>query len=250
MDTIVNGAPYTPREGKAVEVQALWYNALRTTQFLADKYDEKDLAEEYQSMAEQAKNSFNTKFWNSQSNCLFDVIGDTWADYSVRPNQVIAGALDFNIVDQSKANYVVDFVQRELFTPVGLRTLPPNDGRFKGNYSGDRENRDRAYHSGSIWPWQTGPFTTAYLKAKGYSDINRQYALYYFILPLFTAQIRRGGLGTISEIYDADAPYTPRGCIAQAWSVAEPLRAYVEDVSLARPKYEKEILTAALKIAA
>ncbi len=250
MDTIVNGAPYTPREGKAVEVQALWYNALRTTQFLAAKFGEKDFAEEYRSMAEKARNSFNTKFWNNQDNCLFDVIGDSWSDSSVRPNQVIAGALDFNIIDEAKANYVVDFVQRALFTPVGLRTLPPNDGRFKGNYSGDRENRDRAYHSGSIWPWQTGPFTTAYLKAKGYSDTNRQYALYYFILPLFTAQIRRGGLGTISEIYDADSPYTPRGCIAQAWSVAEPLRAYVEDVSLARPKFEKEILSAVLKIAA
>lgn len=250
MDTIVNGAPYTPREGKAVEVQALWYNALGTAQFLAGRFGYKKLSDEYFIMSEMAKQSFNEKFWNSQDRCLFDVITDIGPDYSVRPNQVIAGAIDFNIIDKARANQVVDFVQRELATPVGLRTLPPNDLRYKGNYAGNREDRDRAYHSGSIWPWQTGPFTTAYLKAKGYSDINRQYALYYFILPLFSKQIRRGGLGTISEIYDADAPYLPRGCIAQAWSVAEPLRAYVEDVSLVRPAFEKEILSAALRITA
>lgn len=250
MDTVVNGAPYTPRAGKAVEVQALWYNALRTVQFLAEKCGERNLADQYYIMSQAAKKSFNQKFWNKQDNSLFDVLGDSGPDYSVRPNQVIAAALDFNMIDRAKANQVVDFVQRELFTPAGLRTLPPNDSRYKGNYSGNREDRDRAYHSGSIWPWQTGAFTTAYLKAKGYSDVNRQYALYYFIMPLFTSQIRRGGLGTISELYDADSPYIPRGCIAQAWSVAEPLRAYVEDVSLVRPRFEREILTLALRITA
>jgi predicted glycogen debranching enzyme len=250
MDTVVNGEPYTPRAGKAVEVQALWYNALATVQFLAERFGYKKLSDEYFIMSEKAKQSFNEKFWNSQNNCLFDLISDGGPDYSVRPNQVIAGAIDFNIIDKAKANQVVEFVQRELFTPAGLRTLPPNDSRYKGNYAGNREDRDRAYHSGSIWPWQTGPFTTAYLKAKGYSDVNRQYALYYFIMPLFSNQILRGGFGTVSEIYDAEAPYLPRGCIAQAWSVAEPLRAYVEDISLVRPKFEKEILSAVLRITA
>lgn len=108
----------------------------------------------------------------------------------------------------------------------------------------------RAYHSGSIWPWQTGPFTTAYLKAKGYSDVNRQYALYNFIRPLFSNKIRSGGLGTISELYDAENPYLSRGCIAQAWSVAEPLRAYVEDISLVRPKFERRVLSVSLSITA
>ncbi len=250
MDTVVNGVPYTPRAGKAIEVQALWYNALRTVQFLAERFGYKKNADDYYFMAERARKSFNDKFWNNQENCLFDVISDEGPDYSVRPNQVIAAALDFNIIDKLRANQVVDFVQRELFTPAGLRTLPPNDSRYKGNYAGNREDRDRAYHSGSIWPWQTGLFTTAYLKAKGYAEVNRQYALYYFIRPLFTTQIRRGGLGTVSEIYDADAPYLPRGCIAQAWSVAEPLRAYVEDVSLVRPKFERKVLSVSLSITA
>jgi predicted glycogen debranching enzyme len=250
MDTVVNGEPYTPRAGKAVEVQALWYNALRTSQLLAERFRDKQLADQYYIMSEAAKKSFNEKFWNTQENCLFDVIGNDGPDYSVRPNQVIACALDFNMIDKPKANQVVDFVQRDLFTPAGLRTLPPNDSRYKGNYAGNRENRDRAYHSGSIWPWQTGAFTTAYLKAKGYSDVNRKYALYSFIMPLFSKQIRSGGLGTVSELYDADSPYIPRGCIAQAWSVAEPLRAYVEDVSLVRPKHERELLSVSLSITA
>jgi predicted glycogen debranching enzyme len=250
MDTVVDGAPYTPREGKAVEVQALWYNALRTVQLLAERYGDNALADHYYILSERAKNSFVEKFWNHQANCLFDVITNSGPDYSVRPNQVIACALDFNMLKKDKATQVVDFVQRELFTPAGLRTLPPNDSRYKGNYAGHREDRDRAYHSGSIWPWQTGAFTTAYLKAKGYSDVNRQYALYYFIKPLFYNQIRLGGLGTVSELYDGDSPFIPRGCIAQAWSVAEPLRAYVEDVSLVRPKFERDMLSLALRITA
>ncbi len=250
MDTVVNGEPYTPRAGKAVEVQALWYNTLRTVQFLAERFGHKKLAEDYYFMAETARKSFTEKFWNAQQNCLFDVISDGGPDYSVRPNQVIAGALDFNIIDKVRANQMVDFVQRELFTPAGLRTLPPNDSRYKGNYAGNREDRDRAYHSGSIWPWQTGPFTTAYLKAKSYSDVNRQYALYNFIRPLFSNKIRSGGLGTISELYDAENPYLSRGCIAQAWSVAEPLRAYVEDISLVRPKFERRVLSVSLSITA
>jgi predicted glycogen debranching enzyme len=250
MDTIVDGAPYTPRAGKAVEVQALWYNALCTMNLLAEKFGNKNLANEYYEMSEKAKNSFNMKFWDNQQNCLFDVLGESGPDSSVRPNQVIVGALDFDLIDKEKSNKVVDFVQRELLTPVGLRTLSPKDSRYKGSYSGGRESRDRAYHSGSIWPWQTGPFVTAYLKAKGYTDSNRKYASENFIMPLFSEQIRRGGLGTLSEIYDADPPYTPRGCIAQAWSVAEPLRSYVEDVAFARPKFEKEVFSQLRLVAA
>ena len=249
MDTIVDDAPFTPRSGKAVEVQALWYNALRTMKLLAEKFGEPHIAEEYSNMAINAKNSFNGKFWDNERNCLFDVITDSGApDSSIRPNQIIAGALDFSIIDSDRANRVVDFVQAELLTPVGLRTLSPKDPRYKGRYEGDRPSRDRAYHSGTIWAWLTGPLTTAYLKAKGYQESNIQYALNNFITPLFTSEIRRGGLGTLNEINDGDWPYTPRGCIAQAWSVAEPLRAYVEDVLKIRPKYEREILPGAVVI--
>jgi predicted glycogen debranching enzyme len=249
MDTIVDDAPFTPRSGKAVEVQALWYNALGTMKLLAEKFGEPHIAEEYSNMATNAKNSFNLKFWDKERNCLFDVITDSGApDSSIRPNQVIVGALDFSIIDSERANRVVDFVQAELLTPVGLRTLSPKDSRYKGRYEGDRPSRDRAYHNGSIWAWLTGPLTTAFLKAKGYQESNIQYALNNFIVPLFTSEIRRGGLGTLNEINDGDPPYTPRGCIAQAWSVAEPLRAYIEDVLKIRPKYEREILPGAVVI--
>ena len=249
MDTIVDGAPFTPRSGKAVEVQALWYNALCTLQMLADKFGERSLAENYSAMAEKAKKSFNTKFWNYQTNSLFDVIDDSGkADLSIRPNQVIMGALDFPIIDKERLNLVTDFVRAELLTPVGLRTLSPKDSRYKGKYEGDRASRDRAYHSGSIWLWLTGPLTTAFLKAKGYDAASRDYALNAFIKPLISEELNRGGLGTLNEINDGDAPFLPRGCIAQAWSVAEPLRAYVEDVLLFRPKYEKEIVQLEVKL--
>ena len=245
MDTVVDDAPFTPRSGKAVEVQALWYNALRVMQLLAERFGEKRIAEDYSKMAEATKVSFNVKFWDSEKNCLFDVIDDSGnPDRSIRPNQIIVGALDFPLIDKEKANHVVDFVETELLTPVGLRTLSPKDSRYKGKYAGDRPSRDRAYHNGSVWPWLTGPLTTAYLKAKGYQDTNLQYAYNNFIMPLFTNELRRGGLGTLNEIYDGDAPYMPRGCIAQAWSVAEPLRAVIEDILKVRPKYEREILSA------
>jgi glycogen debranching enzyme len=225
-------------------VQALWYNSLRVMQLLAEKFKENHIAEEYHKMADTAKVSFNNKFWDENRNCLFDVITDSGEpDRSVRPNQIIVGALDFSIIDHEKANHVADFVEAELMTPVGLRTLSPKESRYKGRYEGDRPSRDRAYHNGSVWPWLTGPLTTAYLKAKGYEESNVQYAYKNFIMPLFTNELRRGGLGTLNEIYDGDAPYMPRGCIAQAWSVAEPLRAVIEDILRVRPKYEREILS-------
>jgi glycogen debranching enzyme len=242
MDTIVDGMPYTPRSGKAVEVQALWYNALRTMQLLALKFGEQSAANNYSEMAEQAKQSFNSKFWNAERGCLFDVIDELGnADFSTRPNQVIVGALDFQILDKAKANLMVDFLQAELLTPVGLRTLSPKDSRYRGKYEGDRTSRDKAYHSGSVWPWLTGPLTTSFLKAKDYSNANIKHAMDNFIEPLLSNELNRGGLGTINEIYDGDPPFSPRGCISQAWSVAEPLRAYVEDVLQRRPKYEKDL---------
>jgi predicted glycogen debranching enzyme len=242
MDTIVEGAPYTPRSGKAVEVQALWYNTLRTMQMLAQRFGEKEASKEYGEMAAKAKASFNSIFSNRANQSLFDVVDESGnPDRSIRPNQVIACALDFPVIDSERAKAVVNFVQTELLTPMGLRTLSPLDSRYKGRYVGDRTSRDRAYHNGSIWPWLTGPLTTAYLKVNQFSSLSCQYAYQTFIEPLFSKEVSRGGLGTINEINDGDAPYTPRGCIAQAWSVAEPLRAYIEDVLQIRPKFEEEI---------
>jgi len=191
-------------------------------------------------MAAKAQASFNLKFWNAEKRCLFDVVGDDGADAALRPNQIIAAALDFTMLDKAKSEQVVEAVQRELLTPCGLRTLEQNDPRYRGVYVGDRWSRDQAYHNGTVWAWLLGPYVTAIRKAKSSSA----YELKNYLLPLFTQQINQAGLGTVSEIFDGDSPHTPRGCIAQAWSVAEPLRAYMEDVLQIRPKYEKVILHA------
>ena len=238
MDAVADGQPVTPRGGKAVEVQTLWYNALRIMEVLASKFKEKGEAEKYADIAEKAKESFVEKFWNAEKNYLFDVVNENEKDSSLRPNQIIAVALDFTMLDKTKSERIVDVVQRELLTPYGLRTLARSDPKYVGVYVGDRRSRDKAYHNGTVWPWLLGPFTKAYLKTKGYADFRREYALKNFLLPLFTEQIFKAGLGVISEIFDGDPPHTPRGCIAQAWSIAEPLRAYVEDIMQVRPKYE------------
>jgi len=242
MDATVDGQPVTPRAGKPVEVQALWYNTLKIMELLASKFNERDEAERYCQMAENARKSFVETFWSSEKSCLFDVVSEHGKDDSLRPNQIIAVALDFSMLDDSRNEKIVDIINRELSTPYGLRTLARNDPKYIGVYSGDRRSRDKAYHNGTVWPWLQGPFTTAFLKAKGYADYRREYALKNFIWPLFTEQIFKVGLGTISEILDGEPPHTSRGCIAQAWSVAEPLRAYVEDVMQMRPKHEEEVL--------
>ena len=242
MDVAIDGQPITPRAGKAVEVQALWYNALKIMELLAKRFREKNEAEKYAQMAEKARKSFVEKFWNPEKNCLFDIVSEYYEDDSLRPNQIIAVALDFNMLDDAKNEKIVDIVHRELLTPYGLRTLARNDQRYIGVYAGDRRSRDKAYHNGTVWPWLLGPFTTAFLKTKGYAEYRREYALKNFLLPLFTEQNFKAGLGTINEIFDGEPPHKPRGCIAQAWSVAEPFRAYAEDVIQVRPKHEKEVL--------
>jgi predicted glycogen debranching enzyme len=240
MDAEVNGEAVTPRAGKAVEIQALWYNALKTMQLLAHRFDEVSLTEKYAEMARETQESFNAKFWNGEIGFLFDVVEASGFDASLRPNQIIAVALDFTMLDDAKRERVVDAVRRELVTPYGLRTLAPSDLWYKGMYVGDRRSRDRAYHNGTVWPWLLGPYVTACRKAKS----NSNYDLKHRLMSLFTQQITQAGLGTISEIFDGEPPYAPRGCIAQAWSVAEPLRAYMEDVMWIRPKCEKEVLQA------
>jgi predicted glycogen debranching enzyme len=241
MDANVDGQPITPRDGKAVEVQALWYNALKTMELLANKFKEKSEAEKYFQLAEKATKSFVEEFWNPEKNCLFDVVSEHSKDNSLRPNQIVVAALDFPMLDDVKNEKICDTVHRELLTPYGLRTLVRNDPRYIGVCAGDRRSRDEAYHNGTVWPWLLGPFTTAFLKTEGYAEYSREYALKNFLLPLLTEQIFKAGLGSISEIFDGDPLHTPRGCISQAWSIAEPLRAYVEDVMHVRPRYEKEV---------
>jgi len=237
MDAEVDGEGVTPRAGKAVEIQALWYNALKTMQLLAAKFDEARLAEKYEDMAVKTQQSFNAKFWNGE-NGLFDVVTDSGVDASLRPNQIIAAALDFTMLYNAQSERVVDVVQRELVTPCGLRTLARGDSRYRGMYVGDRRSRDQAYHNGTVWAWLLGAYVTACRKAQISSD----YDLKHQLTSLFSQQIFQAGLGTVSEIFDGDPPHEPRGCVAQAWSVAEPFRAYLEDVVWIRPKYEKEVL--------
>ncbi len=244
MDAEVDGVGVTPREGKAVEIQALWYNALMTMRLLAIRLREKSLSEEYGALASEAKESFNLKFWNNQKGCLFDVVADSGVDASVRPNQVIAAALDFQMLDNAKRERIVDMVQRELLTPCGLQTLSRSDSRYRGMYVGDRRVRDQAYHNGTVWAWLLGPFASAFARVKGQGIYESEGTLRNLLVTFFIQQNLQGGLGTVNEIFDGDAPHTPRGCIAQAWSVAEPLRAYLEDVLQFRAKFEKDALQA------
>jgi len=240
MDASVGNDVITPRMGKAVEIQALWYNTLRTMELLANKFESPSLAEKYGVMANQTRQSFNQKFWNPKDGCLFDVLDDKTPDASIRPNQIFAVSLAYTMLDREKSQKVVDTVNRELVTPHGLRTLSLGDPKFVGKCSGDSRSRDMAYHNGTIWPWLLGPYVTAFLKVNDYTAQARKQMLDNLILPLFTVGIHQGGLGTINEIYDCDPPNEPRGCISQAWSVAEPFRAYIEDIIQVKPKNTKE----------
>jgi predicted glycogen debranching enzyme len=242
MDAAPEGKPMTPRDGKAVEIQALWYNALRIMQLLAKIFDESNRAEQYSDLAEKAQKSFLAKFWNSSKSCLLDVISDVGNDDSLRPNQVFAASLDFTMLDKVKAELVVESVWKQLLTPFGFRTLSNKDSRYIGKYAGNMWQRDSAYHNGTVWPWLLGPFITAFLKLRGHDSHRRAMAFEDFLQPLFTTELHQACLGSISEVFDGDAPHEPNGCIAQAWSVAEPLRAYVEDILMKRPPYERKIM--------
>ena len=239
---MINNEAVTPRDGKAVEIQALWYNALKTMELLSIHFNQKEQAKEYSAMAEKAKENFVKKFWNPQMDWLFDVINDEQKDASLRPNQIIAVALDFSMLNKPKEEKIVEIVWKKLFATYGLKTLSEEDSRYVGKYLGDWNHRNNAYHNGTVWAWLLGPFTTAFLKVKNYEERWRVLALKTFLQPLFQKETLQAGLGTISEIFDGDPPHTSRGGIAQAWSVAEPLRAFVEDVTLKRPPHEWRIL--------
>ena len=237
MDAVVEEDMITPRSGKAVEIQALWYNTLRTMELFAKKLGANHLADNYLKMANKAAESFNKKFWNQKLGCLFDVLEPTGGlDASIRPNQVFAVSLDFTMLDQEKSRKVVETLNRELVTHYGLRTLSLEDPKFIGKCIGDRRSRDKAYHNGTIWPWLLGPYITAYLKVNEYSQQAKKYALENLVVPLLSVGIHQGGLGTVNEIYDCDPPNDPHGCISQAWSIGEPLRAYLEDVLGVKPQ--------------
>ena len=228
MDAKVGDWVVTPRIGKPVEIQALWFNALKVMVELATKFGEADNAARFNSMAERAKESFNRQFWNEAAGCLFDVVDGDARDASIRPNQIFAVSLSHSMLDNERAKQIVAVVERDLLTPVGLRSLSPNDPNYIGIYQGDTLSRDGAYHQGTVWTWPIGAFITAYLKANGKSKAARKQARKW--LDGFLPHLSEAGLGQVAEIFDGDAPHTPRGCVAQAWSVAELLRVAIEDV--------------------
>ncbi len=226
MDAKHNGIAFTPRWGKAVEINALWYNAIC---LLAQFYQEKDWnsAHHFERLAEKVQKSFCEKFWNESTGCLYDCIkAADDKDPSVRPNQIFAVSLPNSPLDLDRQKMVVEKVRSELLTPYGLRTLSPNDKNYKGRYQGGFAQRDAAYHQGTVWPFLTGHFIEAYLKVNDYSRPAKRTAM-EFIQPLLNHLTQAGCIGSISEIFDGDEPQRPHGCFAQAWSVAELLRAYL-----------------------
>lgn len=229
MDAKVNDWVVTPRTGKPVEIQALWYNALRTMEEFANKFGDKQTANHCGSLADGARASFHGLFWNSNEKCLYDVVGDDGKpDASVRPNQLFAVSLPFSLANGERARQIVQIAERDLLTPYGLRSLSPRDSRYRGRYEGDATARDSAYHQGTVWAWLIGAFITAYLKANGRTPETIAKARGW--LEGFRSHLTDAGLGQVSEIFDGDAPHTPRGCIAQAWSVAEILRCEFEEL--------------------
>ena len=235
MDAKVGDWVVTPRAGKPVEIQALWYNALRVMERLASGFADHNQAAHYAGLAARAQSRFLELFWNEANGCLNDVVTPEGVDASIRPNQIFAVSLPHALLPQEQALRVVEVVEWELLTPYGLRTLAPRDPNYRGRFAGDPHSRDGAYHQGTVWPWLLGPFLTAYVKVHHESPEARQRAD-RFLDPL-RAHLFDAGLGQISEVFDGDPPHVPGGCIAQAWSVAEILRTYLEDALAKKPAF-------------
>jgi predicted glycogen debranching enzyme len=225
MDAKVDDWVVTPRRGKAVEINALWYNALRLLAEWLQESNDVPRAAQLTTLTERVRESFNRRFWYEAGAYLYDIVdAETGGnDDSCRPNQVLAISLDHPVLDESHWAAVMDVVTKRLLTPVGLRSLAPGSPDYKSKYYGDLRSRDAAYHQGTVWGWLIGPYVDAYLKLHPEKRAEAREFLIGFE-PHFNEQC----IGTISEIFDADPPYTPRGCIAQAWSVAEVLRCWVK----------------------
>ena len=223
MDAIVDGQAVTPRRGKPVEVNALWYNALR---IVAELSTDSGL----RSRADGVRESFESAFWNRHSQCCFDVVNPN--DASIRPNQLFAISLPFPLFDDARAEEILGVCEAQLLTPVGLRTLSPNDPRYRSRLVGDQHSRDTAYHQGTVWPWLLGAYVDALLRYRGEAGFASARAL----LANLSTHLNDAGLGTIGEVFDGEAPHAPRGCIAQAWSVGEVLRVMAKTANAETPR--------------
>ena len=219
MDAVVEKKPVTPRAGKPVEVNALWHAALKSAARLERLAEEPARARELESEAWHVARRFNEVYWNAEKENLYDVVGPEGPDSSVRPNQIFAVSLTEDLLPPHRARAVYWTVRRRLLTPFGLRTLDPKDPNYRGSCRGTQRDCDLAYHQGTVWPWLLGPFADAHFRVFGSTEDSRR-AMRLWLAPL-RAHIREAGLGSISEIFDGDPPHTPRGCFAQAWSVAE-----------------------------
>ncbi|HVF15910.1 MAG TPA: amylo-alpha-1,6-glucosidase [Steroidobacteraceae bacterium] len=221
MDAKVDGWVVTPRRGKPVEIQALWYNALKLMSGWAAELRQPAAA--YEEAAERARDTFNRRYWNEERGCLFDVLdGPEGNDASLRPNQVFAISLGHPILEQRRWSSVIDVVLNNLVTPYGVRTLGADHPDYKPHYRGNLRERDAAYHQGTVWPWLIGHFIDAFLKVRPDHVAARR------LLQNFQGHLFEAGVGSISEIFDAEEPFRPGGCVAQAWSIAEVLRAWLK----------------------
>ncbi len=235
MDARIGDEVVTPRQGKPVEIQALWVRGLAVAADLATQFVEPDYAAQCAVDRGRAIASFRARFWYETGGYLFDLVdGRSGDDASLRPNQIFALALDGDLVPEPRARLILQLIKERLLTPVGLRTLAPEDIRFRASYRGGMAERDAAYHQGTVWPFLLGPFVTAWVKTYGGSSSVRGEARTFLdgLLP----HLEESCLGQISEIFDGHKPHYSRGCFAQAWSVAEPLRALIEDIGVDRDK--------------
>jgi len=221
MDAVVNGIPVTPRRGYPVEINALWYNAVCFSLEMARIGKDKKFIKEYEKLPELIKKSFLEIFWDEKSGYLADYINDDEGKNSfVRPNMVLAVSLPYSMLDKEQMKKVLDVADKELVTVRGLRTLSPGNKFYKGAYKGNQEERDKAYHQGTVWPWLYGPFCEGWLKVYGQQGVQKVKKLIFGL----EAVMNEHGVSTISEIHDGDPPHSPQGAISQAWSVGEVLR--------------------------
>lgn len=221
MDAVVNGIPVTPRRGYAVEINALWYNAVCFSLEMARKEKDKKFSDEYEKLPELIKKSFLEMFWDEKTGYLADYVNDDEGKNTfVRPNMVIAVSLPYSMLDKEQMKKVLDIADKELVTIRGLRTLSPGNKFYKGEYQGSQEERDKAYHQGTVWPWLFGPFCEGWLKVYGQQGVQKVKKLIFGLESVMSEH----GVSSISEIHDGDPPHSPQGAISQAWSVGEVLR--------------------------
>ncbi|MEP6788587.1 MAG: amylo-alpha-1,6-glucosidase, partial [Acidobacteriota bacterium] len=222
MDAKMGDWVVTPRTGKPVEIQALWYNALCIMNDLATRFGDADRQPRYFEMAEIAQDSFNGQFWNESGQYLYDVVNDDMKDASVRPNQIFAVSLPYTMLDPDRSRLVVEKVEAELLTPFGLRSLSAGDPSYAPIYIGSPLQRDGSYHQGTVWGWLIGPYIDAYRKVHS-ADAKSEKRVAEMIAG-FESHLTEAMVGQVAEIFDADPPHAARGAAAQAWSVAELIR--------------------------